>query len=102
MTTEMIRFKNMTREQVEELTEREFHDLSIFEKVEYFLIVNGYADHQCFRKMEIADVYNTGYLGINMSVICTKKRCRNADGYFTINMTEEHGGQVNSINYVKC
>ena len=50
------RFKGESRETLENMSDSQIYSLSLIEKIERALIINGYTDHNLCSKIEMVDV----------------------------------------------
>ena len=84
-------FKGMTREALENMTDSEIHSLSLTEKIERALIINGYTDHNLCSKIEIEDVMQLGADSMKFTIVSTIKRKRKPSFFHKFALDEVHG-----------
>lgn len=73
---ELNYFKKVTREELWDMSDREVYGLNDSAKIERYLILNGYVDHDLARKIEMVDVYSVGADSVSFTILTTKRRCR--------------------------
>lgn len=84
-------FKGVTREALENMTDSEIYSLSLGEKIERALIINGYADHNLCGKIEMVDVMQLGADTMKFTIISTIKRKRKPSFFHKFALEEIHG-----------
>lgn len=88
---ELKRFMNNTKDELENMELCDIYSLNLWEKVERYLIIEGYTDHDLCRKIVVCDVTKVGYLGVSFTVVSTKKRCRKPSFFQQFYLNEERG-----------
>ena len=88
---ELERFKGVKKSVLVEMTEKEIYDLTLWEKIERALIINGYTDHEICRKIELDDIERTGADSFTFTVVSTKKRKKNPSFFHKMAIDEIHG-----------
>lgn len=93
MKNDMIleRFKGVEKSVLVAMTEKEIYDLTLWEKIERALIINGYTDHEICRKIELDDIKRTGADSFTFTVVSTMKRKKNPSFFHKMAIDEIHG-----------
>lgn len=84
-------FKSESREALENMSDSEIYSLSLAEKIERALIINGYTDHVLCSKIDMVDVMQLGADTIKFTVISTIKRKRKPSFFHKFALDETHG-----------
>lgn len=84
-------FKGESREALENMSDSEIYSLSLTEKIERALIINGYTDHNLCSKIEIVDVMELGADSMKFTIISTIKRKRKPSFYHKFALEQVHG-----------
>ena len=84
-------FKGESREALESMSDAEIYSLSLVEKIERALIINGYTDHNLCGKIEMIDVMQLGADSMRFTIISTIKRKRKPSFFHIFALEEIHG-----------
>lgn len=84
-------FKDESREALENMSDSEIYSLSLVEKIERALIINGYTDHILCSKIEMVDVMEVGADTMKFTIISTIKRKRKPSFYHKFALEQIHG-----------
>lgn len=84
-------FKGSTRSELENMSDAEVHSLSLVEKIERALIINGYTDHNLCSKIEMVDVMELGADTMKFTIVSTIKRKRKPSFYHKFALEQVHG-----------
>lgn len=84
-------FKGESREALENMSYSEIYSLSLVEKIERALIINGYTDHNLCSKIEMVDVMELGADSMRFTIISTIKRKRKPSFYHKFALEQVHG-----------
>ena len=87
-------FKGESREALENMSDSEIYSLSLAEKIERALIINGYTDHVLCSKIELADVEKLGADSMTFTAISTIKRKRKPSFFHKFALDEIHGAMT--------
>ena len=84
-------FKCSTRSVLEKMTDSEVYSLSLVEKIERALIINGFTDHALCSKIEMVDAMELGADTMMFTIVSTIKRKRKPSFYHRFVLDQVHG-----------
>lgn len=84
-------FKGVTRSTLESMSDSEVYSLSLVEKIERSLIINGFTDHDLCSKIEMVDVMELGADTMKFTIVSTIKRKRKPTFYHKFALEQVHG-----------
>ena len=84
-------FKGVDKIVLASMTEKDIYNLTIWEKIERALILDGLTDHEICRKIELDDIERTGSDRFTFTVFSTLKRKKNPSFSHKMIVDEIHG-----------